>query len=62
MNIARDDTGNIRELHSKASGLSRNFRDASGGTGGTPACVNSLNYHSICTYVQLDAPFRQMEE
>ena len=61
MSIAGDGTGNIRELHTKASGLSRNFRDASDETGGTPACVNSLNYHPICTYVQLGA-FRQVEE
>lgn len=37
MSLARDD---IHELHSKASGLSHNYRDASGGTGGTHAYVN----------------------
>lgn len=51
MSLARDDTGNIRELHAKASGLSHNFRDASGGPGETQTYVNSPNYHPI-PYVQ----------
>jgi hypothetical protein len=51
MSLARDDTGNIRELHTKASGLSRDFRDASGGSGETQPYVNSSNYHPIL-YVQ----------
>lgn len=33
MSIARDDMGNIREMHT-AAGLPHNFRDASGGTDG----------------------------
>ena len=60
MSIARDDAGNIRELHTKASGLSSNFRDASGGTGGTRPCVNFIEL-LFYLYIQLDA-FRQMEE
>jgi hypothetical protein len=32
MSIARDDMGNIREMHTAAGGLPHNFRDASGGT------------------------------
>jgi hypothetical protein len=62
MSIARDDTGNIRELHTKASGLSSNFRDASGGTGGTRLCVNFIELpFYLYMYIQPDA-FRQMEE
>lgn len=34
MSIARDDMGNIRDMHT-AAGLPHNFRDASGGTDGT---------------------------
>jgi hypothetical protein len=39
MSIARDDMGNIREMHA-AAGLPHNFRDASGGTDGTQVYVN----------------------
>jgi hypothetical protein len=41
MSIARDDMGNIRELHT-AAGLPHNFRDASGGTDRTQVYVNSF--------------------
>ena len=47
MSIARDDAGNIRELHTKASGVSPNFRDASGGTGGTRQCVNFIEFTTL---------------
>jgi hypothetical protein len=43
MSIARDDMGNIRELHTKASGLPQNYRDASGGTDKTQVYVNSFS-------------------
>jgi hypothetical protein len=34
MSIARDDMGNIRDMHT-AAGLPHNFREASSGTDGT---------------------------
>jgi hypothetical protein len=57
MSIARDDAGNIRELHTMASGLGRNFRDASGGTGGGKPYVNPFSYQPFRMY-KLNA-FRQ---
>jgi hypothetical protein len=50
MSLARDDAGNIRELHTKASGLSHNFRDASGGSGGSQPYVSSSDYYPSRTY------------
>ncbi len=47
MSIARDDMGNIRELHTTA-GLPHNFRDASGGTDGARAYVNSFRDQPTC--------------
>jgi len=42
MSIARDDMGNIRDMHA-AAGLPHNLRDASGGTDRTtPMYVNSF--------------------
>jgi len=58
MSLARDDTGNIRDLHTTASGLSRNFRDAAGATGGTPPYVDPFNYHPVHTYKP--SSFQQM--
>jgi hypothetical protein len=46
MSIARDDMGNIREMHA-AAGLPHNFRDASGGTDGTQVYVNSFGNQLI---------------
>lgn len=48
MSLARGDTGEIRDFHSKASGLARNLRDASGRTG--RMYVNSSSYQSIRSY------------
>ena len=42
MSIARDDIGNIREMHAAADGLPHNFRDASGGTDGKQVYVDSF--------------------
>ena len=46
MSIARDDIGNIREMHT-AAGLPHDFRDASGGTDGIQVYVNSFHNHLI---------------
>jgi hypothetical protein len=46
MSIARDDMGNIREMHTTA-GLPHNFRDASGGTDGRQLYVNSFGSQLI---------------
>ena len=46
MSIARDDMGNIRELHTTA-GLPHNYRDASGGTDRTHVYVNSFSNQLI---------------
>ena len=71
MSIARDDMGNIRELHTTAglphthnthtAGLPHNFRDASGGTDGTQVYVNSFG-HQLNSCVTAGALFRQMAE
>ena len=41
MSIARDDMGNIREMHA-AAGLPHNFRDASDGTDTKQVYVSSF--------------------
>lgn len=46
MSIARDDMGNIREMHA-AAGLPHNFRDASGGTDGTQLYVNLYSANQL---------------
>jgi hypothetical protein len=61
MSIARDDMGNIRELHT-AAGLPHNFRDASGGTDRTQVYVNSFANQLIHVCVTAGCYFRQMAE